>query len=130
MVVLTRIGDEVYYGDKKLTIIKQETKGPGKEVVKIEGLEGTNGQKWIALKKLVEGENQIECEAKPHSGGYSYTPEEEARMKELQAEMDAIKAAAKARYVPKSAIRVEKMSQAELEKYIETLQMRLKSLDI
>lgn len=128
--VLTRKGDEVFFGDKKLTIVKQETKGPGKEVVKIDGLEGSNGQKWIALKKLVEGDNEITCEAKPHSGGYSYTPEEEARLKELQAEIDAIKAEAKKRYVPKSAIKVEKMSQQELERYIETLQARLKALDI
>lgn len=101
MLVLTRKGNDVYHNDVKLTIVAQATKGEGKEVVKIEGLEGSNGQKWVSLSRLVEGENEIECKAREVSTGqrYTLTDEEKAEVEELQGRIDEIIAKAKARYV-------------------------------
>lgn len=104
MLQLNRIGNEVFYENKKLTIVAQATKGPGKEVVKIEGLPESNGQKWVALSKLKEGLNELECQGREvtsSGGGRSYilTEEEQKRVNELKAEMDSIIEAAKARFV-------------------------------
>ena len=99
MIILERKGDEVFCNGCKLTINPQATKGPNKEVVKIDGLEGSNGQKWISLAKLKEGINEIECQAREitHSIKYQLTIEEQAKIDELQAQIDAIIEAAKAR---------------------------------
>lgn len=99
MLVLERRGNEVYCNGCKLTINAQATKGPGKEVVKVEGLEGSNGQKWVSLIKLKEGINEIECQAREitHSVKYQLTKEEQAQIDELQAQIDAIIEVAKAR---------------------------------
>lgn len=101
MLVLTRKGADVYHNDVKLTIVAQTTKGEGKEVVKIEGLEGSNGQKWVSLSRLVEGDNEIECKAREVSTSqrYTLTEDEKAEVAELQARIDEIIAKAKARYV-------------------------------
>lgn len=99
MLVLERKGDEVFCNGRKLTINPQATKGPNKEVVKVDGLEGSNGQKWISLSRLNEGINKIECQAREitHSVKYQLTDEEQAKVDELQAQIDAIIEAAKAR---------------------------------
>lgn len=99
MLVLERKGDEVYCNGCKLTINPQATKGPGKEVVKVDGLEGSNGQKWISLARLKEGINEIECQAREvtRTIKYTLTNEEQAKIDELQAQIDAIIEAAKAR---------------------------------
>ena len=114
MLVLTRKGSEVTCDGKKLTIVAQATKGPGKECVKIEGLAGSNGQKWISLARLKEGENKIECQAKevtssgPRGGRtYELTADEAAKVAKLQGEIDAIIAAAKTRFVPKPKLDVD-----------------------
>lgn len=101
MLVLTRKGADVYHNDVKLTIVAQATKGEGKEVVKIDGLEGSNGQKWVSLSRLVEGENEIECKAREVSTSqrYTLTEDEKAEVAELQSRIDEIIAKAKARYV-------------------------------
>lgn len=101
MLVLTRKGADVYHNDVKLTVVAQATKGEGKEVVKIDGLEGSNGQKWVSLSRLVEGENEIECKAREVSASqrYTLTEDEKAEVAELQARIDEIIAKAKARYV-------------------------------
>lgn len=103
MLELERKGNEVYCQGQKLTIVAQATKGPGKEVVKIKDLPGSNGQTWISLSRLSEGLNTIECKAREvaSTSKYSLTSEEKARIDELQAEIDAIINAAKARYVAK-----------------------------
>lgn len=104
--VLVRKENEVFCDGRKLTIIAQATKGPGKEVVKIDGLVGSNGQKFVSLSKLAQGENVLECTAKATTGtgsskrNYVLTTEEQAEVNELQARIDAIIEAAKARYVP------------------------------
>jgi hypothetical protein len=102
MIKLERINDEVFFEGKKLTIVAQATKGPGKEVVKIEGLPGSNGQKWISLKRLDQGINEIQCEAREVtvSAKYKLTAEEQAKVNEYQAKIDAIIEGAKARYIP------------------------------
>lgn len=99
---LERINDEVFFEGKKLTIVAQATKGPGKEVVKIEDLPGSNGQKWISLKKLKQGINEIQCEAREVTVGakYKLTAEEQAKVDEYKAKIDEIINAAKARYIP------------------------------
>lgn len=110
MMKLERINDEVFFEGKKLTIVAQATKGPGKEVVKIEGLPGSNGQKWISLKRLEQGINEIQCEAREVTVGakYKLTAEEQARINELDAEKNAIIERAKARYIP-NLDKLEKM---------------------
>lgn len=102
MMKLERINDEVFFEGKKLTIVAQATKGPGKEVVKIEGLPGSNGQKWISLKRLEQGINEIQCEAREVTVGakYKLTAEEQAKVDEYKAKIDEIIEGAKARYIP------------------------------
>lgn len=132
MLVLERKGNEVFCQGQKLTIVAQATKGPGKEVVKVAGLEGSNGQKWVSLSKLAEGLNEIECNGREvtTSQKYTLTTEEKARIADLQAEIDSIIAEAKARYVAKPNLNVDpsKMSEADrlalasqLEAYIASL---------
>lgn len=127
MLVLVRNGNEVYHNDTKLTIVEQATKGPGKEVVKIDGLDGSNGQKWMSLSKLDEGKNEVSCKGREvtSTGSYTLNPAEKAEVDQLQARIDEIKNAAKARYVPKS-VDPAKMSAEELEAYITKLRQSLK----
>ncbi len=117
MLVLVRKGQEVFYNGQKLTIVEQATKGPGKEVVKVKGLEGSNGQQWISLSRLSEGKNELECQGREvtTTSRYTLTAEEAARVKELQTELDSIIQAAKDRYVQKPNLNVDptKMSEAE-----------------
>lgn len=132
MLVLERKGDEVFCNGQKLTIVAQASKGPNKEVVKVAGLEGANGQKWVSLSKLKEGLNEIECNGREVSTSKAYvlTEEEKAQVAELQSQIDAIIEVAKARYVAKPKLNIDpsKLSEEErvayianLEKYIATL---------
>ena len=132
MLVLERKGDEVFCNGQKLTIVAQASKGPNKEVVKVAGLEGANGQKWVSLSKLKEGLNEIECNGREVSTSKAYvlTEEEKAQVNELQSQIDAIIEVAKARYVAKPKLNIDpsKLSEEErvayianLEKYIATL---------
>lgn len=106
MIKLTRIENEVYFEGNKLRIVAQATKGPNMEVVNIAGLEGSNGQKWIMLKNVKEGEHEYETQGRDVQVGYKLTEEEQARIAELQAEIDTIKQAAKDRYVRKPNLNV------------------------
>ena len=105
MLKLIRTEDGVFYNDRKLTIVAQATKGPGKEVVKIEGLPGSDGAKWISLNKLSMGENDIVPVKREVAGGYALTDEEKARIDELQGEIDAIKERARKRNVNKGSLK-------------------------
>lgn len=108
MLKLIRTKDGVFCDGRKLTIVAQATKGIGKEVVKIEGLQGSNGAKWVSLNKLSMGENVIEPikrEVATGGKGYELTPDEQARVDELQAEIDAIKLKARQRYVKKPVMK-------------------------
>jgi len=123
MLTLVRKGNDVFCNDVKLTIVAQETKGPGKEVVKIKGLDGANGQQWISLARLSEGVNEIECQGREvvSTQRYTLTDKEAQKVAKLQAELDEIINAAKARYVAKPNLNVDptKMSQEEREAKIE-----------
>jgi len=129
MLELERIGNEVYCKGTKLTIVAQASKGEGKEVVKIEGLEGSNGQKWLSLSMLKEGFNTFDdLKAKNiNNKKYELTQDEQNRINELQKEIDSIIEIAKSRYVPSKPKKVEEMDENELESYISKLEQILKS---
>lgn len=120
MLVLERKGNEVFCNGVKLTIVPQATKGPNKEVVKVAGLEGANGQKWVALAKLKEGKNELECQGREvtttYSKSYELNEEESKKVKELQAQIDAIIEQAKARYVKKPKLDLDPSSLSEEER--------------
>lgn len=131
MLSLKRIGDEVYCGDKKLTIVKQSTKGEHKEVVKIEGLLGNNGgKKYISLNKLSEGENIIDDNqllGREIAPKYILSEDEQKevdeythQIEEYQSKIDSIIEVAKQRFVPpvKSS---KKSPQQSLEKIVEKM---------
>ena len=103
MLNLVRNGSQVSCNGTQLTIVAQATKGPGNEVIKIEGLPGANGAKWISLSKLQKGTNNVDTKGRKVTATQSYTLNmaEKAQIDKLQAQIDVIKAAAKARYVPK-----------------------------
>ena len=105
MLKLIRTENGVFYNDRKLTIVAQATKGPGKEVVKIEGLPGSDGAKWISLNKLSMGENDIVPVKREVAGGYALTDDEKARIDELQGEIDAIKERARKRNANKGGLK-------------------------
>lgn len=117
MLELERKNDKVYCNGVKLRINKQASKGPGNEVVNVEGLEGSNGQKWVSLSRLHEGINTIETTARQVSTAkYQLTLEEQKEVNELQARIDTIINNAKSRYVAKpnfSKIDPSKLSDEE-----------------
>jgi len=120
MIKLTRVGRDVFYEGTKLTRVDQATKGPGNEVIKIDGLEGSNGAKWISLSKLQEGENEIEVKGKivTNSGSYTLTQSEKDEMAKLQKRIDEIKAIGRKRYELTKPKDLTKMSIEELEAYL------------
>ena len=132
MLELERRNDEVFYNGTKLKINAQASKGPGNEVVYIKDCPEANGQTWLSLSRLEEGMNMIECKPRVATVAGALTPEERERIAELQAEIDAIKAAAKARQStkPNFKIDISKLSaeekQAEIDKikaYLATIEM-------
>lgn len=129
MLELERINDEVYCNGVKLRINKQASKGAGNEVVNVEGLEGSNGQKWVSLSRLHEGMNTIETSARQVSTAkYQLTPEEQKEVNELQARIDTIINNAKSRYVAKpnfGKIDPSKLSDEEKEALIANLKQYL-----
>lgn len=135
MLVLERKGKDVYYNGQKLTRVDQASKGPGNEVIKIDGLDGANGAKWISLSKLQEGKNEVSPQGRQvvSTGSYTLTPEEKAEVDKLQARINEIKEVAKARYVAKpkfvdpASITSEEQRKAEIAKveaYIKTLRAK------
>ena len=134
MLELERKGNEVFNKGCKLTIVAQASKGAGNEVVKITGLEGSNGQKWVSLSRLSEGLNTIDCKAREvvstNSKKYQLTSEEQLEVDGYQAKIDAIIEKAKARYVvkPNLNFKIEELSDEqriakieEISKYLESL---------
>ncbi len=134
MLVLVRKGAKVYHNEVELKINKQASKGPGNEVVSIAGLEGSNGAKWVSLSKLEEGRNELNPQARKvtSTSSYKLTPEEKAEVDNLQAQIDAIKEAAKKRYVAKpkflSTDEIAKLSKEEKAKYIAKYEKYLQKL--
>ena len=125
MLKLTRKGSEVYCEGKKLTINPQSSKGPGNEVVKVDGLDGANGQKWVSLSKLKEGLNEVTTNGREvtTSSKVSYTPEEQKEVDELKSRLKELEEVAKARYVAKPKLDVDptKMSEEERQAKIEEI---------
>lgn len=133
--LLVRKNNEVFFNEQKLTIVEQGTKGPGKEVVKIKGLEGSNGQQWVSLSKLKEGENRITCQGREvvTTSKYILTPEESKEVKDLQTKIDSIINNAKNRYVPKPELNIEQsvidsMTEEEIERKIDEVRKYYTSL--
>jgi len=121
MLVLERNGLEVTCNGRKLTVVAQATKGPGNEVVKIEGLEGANGAKWISLSKLQPGKNEVDTKAKEVTAHITYTLNmvEKAEVDKLQARINEIKEVARKRYEATPKFKpVTEMNAQELEVYI------------
>ena len=128
MLTLVRKDDRVFYNDVELTINAQASKGPNNEVVKIAGLPNSNGQKWVSLSRLEQGQNQIACKARVvKTQKYTLTDAEAAEIKKHQDAIDKIIATATERYVPipnidvdvKSMTKEQKLELAsQLEKYL------------
>ena len=131
MLELVRNGRTVTCKGQKLTMVEQASKGPGNEVIKIEGLEGANGAKWISLSKLQEGLNQVNTKGKEVVATQSYTLNmvEKAEIDKLQARINEIKEQARKRYVAKpqfvdpTGLTKEQREQKalEIEKYLKAL---------
>lgn len=119
MIILKRVGNDVFFDGKKLTMVTQASKGPNKECVKIAGLPGANGQTWVSLTRLKEGENSIETQGREvtitKKKAYTLTDAEQAKVDKLQKEIDSIIQVAKDRYVPKPNLNLDpsKMTQEE-----------------
>lgn len=120
MLTLFRKGNKVFYNNQELTIVEQKTKGEGREVVKIAGLDGSNGQKWISLSKLVEGKNELTGLKKVERtiNVYTLTKEEKEEVDKLQKQIDDIVELAKTRHKLSKPRRLEDMTIEELEEYI------------
>lgn len=130
MLKLERKQDDVFYNGVKLKINAQASKGPNNEVVYVADLPEANGQKWISLKKLHEGINELECQGREVtiSKKYVLTPEEAQKVAELQAQIDAIINAAKSRYVPKTNINdINKLTTEQKLALIAQLEAQLKT---
>ena len=72
MLILERKDDKVYYNGVELKINKQSTKGPGHEAVYIADCPEAMGQKWVSLKRLNDGINEIECKARAVSSNKDF----------------------------------------------------------
>ena len=130
MLKLERKQNEVFYNGVKLKINAQASKGPNNEVVYVADLPEANGQKWISLKKLHEGINELECQGREVtiSKKYVLTPEEAQKVAELQAQIDAIINAAKSRYVPKTNINdIDRLTTEQKLALIAQLEAQLKT---
>ena len=121
MLVLERNGLEVTCNGRKLTVNPQASKGPGNEVVKIEGLEGSNGAKWVSLSKLQPGKNEVDTKGREVTAHITYTLNmvEKAEVDKLQARINEIKEVARKRYEATPRFKpVSDMNAEELEVYI------------
>ena len=132
-VEIIKNGYEVMVDGVACKVIKQESKGANKEVVDIEKAVGTDWQKYISLSKLVEGPQEVELKPRKvvDSKNYTLTEEEKTQIEELQAQIDAIIDAAKARYVKfsfKSTIDTSKLNNAQKLEAIRQLEAQLEKL--
>lgn len=120
--VLERNGSEVFYNGKKLTVVEQATKGPGKEVVKVSDCPEANGQKWVSLSRLKEGINEIECKAREVSTAimrYSLTPEELLEVQGYEARIAEIKEKARKRKEAEPNLKIDPTKLTEEERLAE-----------
>ena len=128
-IVLNKVGDEVFFEDKKVAINPQSSKGPGKEVICLNKLVEENVQQYISLSKCVDGLNEFTLKERKvvDSKKFELTKEEKEEVDRLQSRIDEIVKIAKSRFVPsKKAVTIEKMTKEQLEKYIEDCNNMLK----
>lgn len=111
-VEIVKNGYEVMVDGIACKVIKQESKGTNKEVVDIEKAVGTDWQKYISLSKLVEGSQEVELKPRKvvDSKNYTLTEDEKTQVANLQAQIDAIIDAAKARYVAPSKVNLNNIN--------------------
>ena len=132
-VKIIKNGHEIIVNGIKCKVIRQESKGPNKEVVDIEKAVGTDWQKYISLSKLAEGSQDVQLKPRKvvDSKNYTLTEEEKTQVEELQAQIDAIIENAKARYVKfsfKSTIDTSKLNNAQKLEAIRQLEAQLEKL--
>ena len=132
-VEIVKNGYEIIVNNVACKVIKQESKGLNKEVVDIEKAVGPEYQRYVSLSKLVDGSQIVELKPRKivESKQYSLTQEEQTQIDELQAQIDAIIEAAKARYVKvsfKSTIDTSKLSDAQKLEAIRQLEAQLEKL--
>jgi len=131
MLELVRQGKDVYFEGRKLTRVDQSSKGPNNEVIKIEGLPGANGQKWVSLRQLQEGTNQVNTKGKEVSATQTYTLNmvEKEEIDRLTARINEIKENARKRYTPKPKfVDPTTLNQDERENLAKQVENYLKSL--
>jgi len=130
--ILTRKDNEVFFENRKLTIVTQASKGLNKEVVKILGLPNSNDKKWVSLSLLKQGLNELECKATIRTNStstskpaqdYVLTQEEHDLLRSYQDKIEAIIVTARARFVPKPVldVNVHEMTEAQRLAKIEEL---------
>ena len=133
MLELTKKDNKVFYKNQELYINKQKSKGPNNEVVDIEGLPESNGQKWISLSKIKDGTHSYECKGKVFTktssvGKYSLTEEESQEVETLKNRIDSIIEIAKQRY-QKSNRKLEDLSIDELMELINSKKVELEKVE-
>ena len=122
-IVLKRIDNRVYYGEKELKINEQKTKGPGKEVIDISSIGGDDYQKWLSLSLLKEGDNEIELKDRRTNSILNLTEEEKLEIAKLEKQIEEIKDKARERKpIDLKKLDPSKMTQDEKLKAIEMLQ--------
>ena len=119
---------------QSLYVLKQGTKGPGNETVKIANLPGSNGRQWLSLNRLRDGEiTEIELEeARPKrilGSSLNLTEDEKAEIERLENRIKEIKENARKRQPvkPDLNINVDELSNEELIEYAKMLNQYLKS---
>lgn len=131
-VEIVKNGYEIIVNNVACKVIKQESKGLNKEVVDIEKAVGPEYQRYVSLSKLVDGSQIVELKPRKivESKQYSLTQDEQTQIDELQAQIDAIIEAAKARYVAPSKVNLNNINNLTNEQklaLIAQLEAQLKS---
>ena len=128
VITFERNGMNVKVNGIECPISKQATKGDNKEVVNFKKVVGEGWKYNRQLSLIPEGISELTIGAIQETGCKKYvlTKEEQARINELEAEIEAIKENARKRYIPATHKDIHKMSIEELEAYIELKKSQLK----
>jgi len=136
IVKISRDGYKVLVDGVQYHINPQTSKGPGNEIVELKKMNHPELQQSISLSKIPDGCVDFEFELAPRKEvtskkDYELTEDEQKQVNELQAQIDAIKDAARARYIPSKAKAKDpnKMSAQELKDYIASLEARKEELE-
>lgn len=135
MIELIRKDNKVYYKGAELKINKQQSKnnGLGDPAVYVGDIEEANGQKWISLKRLVEGSNTIEGKSRIVTSCCNLTQEEKTKIANLEKQIKEIKDNAKRRKVINlknlDSIDPSKLSKEEAQDIMTLLKNRIKDIE-